>query len=510
MSSDGQNELRRLLSQARRRDTVRLLFEQSAFAFMLAMGGAILLLLTGTQVLEWYWLVVLFGGALGAGLWRGWKKLPSMYALAQRIDRRLELHDTLSTALHFSMPEARGNEEVRRRQREDAENTARGADLRIALPFAIPRSLYTAGGLALVVAGLFLVRYGVTGSLSLKPSLLEMAFDTFQTAFPNLARAAMPAKMKQQQQPEDPGDTKADILDKAPDSVLDTIDVPEVNYPDGPQPKSSATGPKSEQPAGEEGEQQEDTEKSGGGKNSGQEDQPAQDSGGKQGQNAKPQNAKQDAKGQENSSLMDKMRDAMANLLNKLKPKEADGQQSAQNSKDGQKSGEQQKSQQKGQQGSKSESSKAEGSEQGDPQDQGAEQNQNAQARPGEKAGEKSASQDAKSGMGQQEGNKDAREAEQLEAMGKISEIIGKRSQNITGEVMVEVSTSRQQIRTPWQQRNAAHSEAGGEINRDEVPLIYQHYVQQYFEEVRKSPAAAASKPATAPKPDAVKPATKK
>ena len=38
----------------------------------------------------------------------------------------------------------------------------------------------------------------------------------------------------------------------------------------------------------------------------------------------------------------------------------------------------------------------------------------------------------------------------------------------------------------------AAHADTGGEISRDEVPLAYQQYVQQYFEEIRKLPVAGA------------------
>ena len=88
--------------------------------------------------------------------------------------------------------------------------------------------------------------------------------------------------------------------------------------------------------------------------------------------------------------------------------------------------------------------------------------------------------------------------------MGKISEIIGKRAANITGEVMVEVSPGKQQLKTQYSQQNATHVEAGGEINRDEVPLAYQQYVQQYFAQVRKLPAgkskaAPDSKPSATP-----------
>ena len=60
----------------------------------------------------------------------------------------------------------------------------------------------------------------------------------------------------------------------------------------------------------------------------------------------------------------------------------------------------------------------------------------------------------------------------------------------MSGEVMVEVGSTKQQLKTPFSQRQAKHADAGGEIHRDEVPLMYQQFVQQYFEEIRKSPAA--------------------
>jgi hypothetical protein len=51
------------------------------------------------------------------------------------------------------------------------------------------------------------------------------------------------------------------------------------------------------------------------------------------------------------------------------------------------------------------------------------------------------------------------------------------------------VENSNQQLRTPYAQRDAQHIQAGGEINRDEVPVALQAYVQQYFEQVRKQAA---------------------
>src|SRR5262249_15694945 len=103
------------------------------------------------------------------------------------------------------------------------------------------------------------------------------------------------------------------------------------------------------------------------------------------------------------------------------------------------------------------------------------------------------------SGIGSQDGDKAIRNAEQLAAMGKISEILGKRSATITGEATVEVQTTNQQLHTPYAQKGTQHREAGAEINRDEVPVSLQPYVQQYFEQVRKQAAPAAGVTPAAP-----------
>ncbi len=60
-----------------------------------------------------------------------------------------------------------------------------------------------------------------------------------------------------------------------------------------------------------------------------------------------------------------------------------------------------------------------------------------------------------------------------------------------------KVGNSKQPLKTPWAQRQATHAEAGSEIHRDEVPLIYQQFVTNYFEEIRK--AAPAPPPAPPP-----------
>ena len=63
-----------------------------------------------------------------------------------------------------------------------------------------------------------------------------------------------------------------------------------------------------------------------------------------------------------------------------------------------------------------------------------------------------------------------------------------------SGEATVEVETTSQQLRTPYAQKGAEHTQGGAEISRDEVPVALQPYVQQYFEQVRKQAGAAAKK----------------
>jgi hypothetical protein len=175
----------------------------------------------------------------------------------------------------------------------------------------------------------------------------------------------------------------------------------------------------------------------------------------------------------ENSSLADKMRDAVANLLSKLK---SPGKQSDSQDKNASSAQGQGKTQGEGQQNPDQQAD-----QEGDGE-QSASQN-----RPGDRNAEKPGQQDAKSGIGRQDGAKDSQEAEQLAAMGKISEILGKRAQQVSGEMTVEVASGKQQLKTAYSQKNAQHSDSGSDMNRDEIPLIYQPYVQRYFEEIHKA-----------------------
>jgi DNA mismatch repair ATPase MutL len=193
-----------------------------------------------------------------------------------------------------------------------------------------------------------------------------------------------------------------------------------------------------------------------------------------------------DSQGQDQRSMMDKLRDAVNNLMNKVSSDPPQkGKQKAGDKQKGQKQDKGDKSQEKGE--------KAEGDPQSESDQQG-DQGDPKDAKQSNAPGQKT-SEDAKSGAGQDDGKKDIENVKALEAMGKMSELLGQRSAAISGELMVEVGTTKQQLKTAMTQQKAGHTDAGGEIHRDQVPLAYQTFVERYFQEVRKTPAAGKAAP---------------
>ena len=91
-----------LVRQARRRLFGNELLSEGANAFSAALVAFIILLLLGTEILDWRWVLPIPAVAAGVGFYRARRRLPSAYGVAQSVDKRLSLDDTLSTAWYFS------------------------------------------------------------------------------------------------------------------------------------------------------------------------------------------------------------------------------------------------------------------------------------------------------------------------------------------------------------------------------------------------------------------------
>jgi len=471
-----------------------LLVQQAAIAFSAGAVGLILLLLVGTQILDWQWPAVLFIAVFAIGTYRVTRRVLSNYKLAQKLDRLLGLQDGLSTAFYFRRlaPTVPQSVEVVEKQ---ALEHVRPGDVERALPLAFPRAGYAACALAFAAMGLLGVRYGVLRTLNLERPLARIEFDTFRN--PPKVEAASAKKSVVQEHLEkqlqqlglslDELQTEKEAEKPNPTNVGAVADEP------GSQKGTPGKGPNPAAEGAEEGKS--DDESSGKSSGESKDEGAGQPSAAQKGQQGSPSPPKGKPNAGNNPGVLDKMKDALANLLNKLGQPQQKGEESASNQN--QQQGGKQQPGQKGQQGqgktqgdSQSTSDQQQGGEESDSADKAQGDQQRASQQDSNKGSENS-----KSGMGKSDGDKTIQDAEQLAAMGKISEIFGKRAAEIQGEMSVEVPSGKQQLKTAYSRSSANHAGAIADSNRNEIPLIYQTYVQRYFEEVRKT--AAKQKTAT-------------
>ncbi len=472
-------------------------FEQLAVALSLILAGGILMLLVGTQILNWYWLLLLGFLGLAVATARIRACMLTRYRVAQLLDRKLQLSDSLSTAWFVLSRAGHETELACRIQLEQAERVAAGVKPSLAFPFVGQRTWAVTGALAGVAFGLFATRYLVTGSLNLQqaflPTPLAAVFERIEKSLSGDNHRLFDAEGGSKQEDISPhatgrqqNDGKAGLLG-SPDS--------KTGKPDGLTGESSAS-----QTAVQDNKSLQDGQRGShdSSRSPAQPNQPgAPERGGNNQQSDKESpnaNEQQTANQQTSSGLVDKMKDALSSLMAKMRPN-SDSRQSAQNNEppsNDQKGGDQMMSNKdeksRSQQDARNEQPHEQQSSEGQAQGQTTEKAQPSQGRNSDQSADKKGS-DAHSGVGRQDGDKDVKEAEQLRAMGKLAEIIGKRSANLRGEMMVETRSGKQQLKTEYSQRMGHHSDLGGEINRDEIPLMYQQYIREYMEKVRKQQA---------------------
>ena len=484
-----ESTLSMLVRSLQRRWLRQILQQEIAWAGCGVLCALALMLVAGRQVLDWPWMLGAAVVGVAAVVYRTARRVPSAYSAARVADRHLGLRDALSTAYYFGSRGQAGAaaQEIREAQRAMAEEVARTVDPAVALPSASGVAFYSLGAAGLLAAGLFGVRYGVTRSLDLRPPMVQLAFDGFRAPATEQASRRKSAT-------QEIIDEQLKKMGMAPDQPpTEALGDTSSKYDAGKAqaaPEGSAKAERDNAESGEEAEKSDSAEGAASGRE-GAAQQGSRESSPPTGEGK----AERPEPASEKDSLLRKLQDAMANLLEKMKikPPPGMGQRTASSKGVPQPGGRQQGRAEKGAPGQGRQEG-AESSSSADPQGQmqpgqGQPSAQVAQGRSGERGAQRPSPQEGRSGMGRQDGDKAIKDAEQLAAMGKISEILGRRAADLKGEVMVEVRSGDQQLKTQYSPKQAAHTDSGGEIHRDEIPLLYQQYVQQYFEQIRKTPA---------------------
>jgi hypothetical protein len=445
------------------------------------MGGFALLLLLGTDLVNWRWLAALPAAGLAAGAFRACRRQPTAYRTAQLLDERLHLADTLSTAIFFwrrQLPRG-ADEDMRLRQRGQAIAAASTVDFRMALPMRIPRTvLFSFVVLTLLATGLVWMHYRVDGTLDLRRPAFEAIRQWERQVAEEIAQI--------QRSPHSPEHERVGGGERLNSDSGDPEHSGSEEAGPGPREKSDAeargndTAEKTDRPENHTGEGGQESQS--GGSRQGEADRAAA-SGEAASPQQEPQPSSQKA-GQPGtgSSLLSKLSNSLANLASALKST-ADSASAARRGQDPAS-------------GNNRESAKRAGTFAASNGDSAAAQTRASEAKDDSSANMGADANSGRSGpttderggngAGSDNGNKDIKLANQLEAMGKISVILGKRSQAITGNATVEVTSGRSELKTAYETREANHGEVAASNERDRIPIEFEAYVQQYFRELRK------------------------
>jgi hypothetical protein len=490
-----------LIRRARQRLLLNETLAQVAFAAALTVGGFALLLLVGTRYMEWWTLALLAAVGIVIGVYQIYKKSPDLYSTAVRLDVNANLKDALSTALYFSAHGSSGHTassgEFLRLQRIQAESAAGAVQLEQAVPFVIPRSLYAMAALCVLASALIALRFGMGHGLDLRAPITQFFLEDQAAIAAKKNRGPLPKAQKQWMQeaqdllsklgmapkPDEPKASDQDALDKAIEEALENPaengakDQKGAGANKGGESKDGASADESKNGDPIDDGEQQAAEKSG-----------SEGSQSKQGDKAAKASSGKGSNQDKRDSLLSRLKDAVSNMLSKSDKEQGESQKSESTKNDSSEG-------MKGQpgKGEQQDSQSQADSQNGQPDADG----QNSQQAQG-KLNSKADTQPGRggSGAGSQDGEKQMKEAAQLKAMGKISELIGQRSATVSGETSVEVESGNQKLKTAYSNTAATHAETDGDVTRDEIPLGVQSYVQQYFAEVRK--AAPAKPPAPA------------
>jgi hypothetical protein len=475
-----------LVRNAYRRCLLVLGVEQTARAAALPFAGLVLLLLLGTQILNWYWLAPLVLAGIALAYWRVRRRGVTPYSVAQAVDHKFQLKDTISTAWYLKQHPELSDMPAASVQIAQADRLAADIDANQVFRVRGRGAWVILAALATTAFALFGVRYFAQQGMDMRAPLVPLHFDQIAAGLKD-EFAAVDHSRSKTGSPTDQSDSETQTERPADPFLKDILGVknPEsaaTQQAKGPSPSSSVQSPsdKADTSDSENGHEASGKPNS---KGTASDDNSANAQ-----QSAEKKTSPSDAN-QQNSGLMDRMKDAVSSLFAKMN--ESPPSQSSQTASRNAAAPDQQQKGGKNEQGQSQSSSsqnsqtKSDAQSQSDQRGQASEVAQSAQSQTSQ-ASDRQGGNQSKSGIGRQDGQKDLKEAQQQEAMGKLAQIIGKRSERVTGEMMVEVPSGKQKLRTAYSGELGEHADTGGEVNRDEVPLIYQDYVREYMQRVHR------------------------
>lgn len=421
-----------LVRSALRRRLFVLVIEEAALPCAVALAGVAVLLVLGTDILNWFWPLLLGAMAAAFAVFRVHVRTFPPYRMAQVLDQRLGLQDSLATAWFLLSQRSAMRTAAAEFQIGQAEQAACSIRPAAALPSPGRRRWFPAIALLVLALTLGTVRYSKIEHLSLRQPLVQVQAanipilgDLFRTDPVGMAR--LPDGLQRNGR------------------AANTSRLQNSSAPDGDSSASAVPGN-------------------------------AAKPGGHQNQHGRAAGAASNSGLQKTAlppSLFRQAKNALASLAADLRGSESGR-------------GASHKSSQEESTRSPAQTSSASSLNNGQ---RGAGAKSAAMQKQGPSLSSSQTTSgkgmQSRSGIGRQNGDKELQRAADLAAMGKLAQILGKRSADLTGDISVQSVPGAAALRTPDTGRLAQHGNAGGEIRRDEVPPMYRDYVRQYMEEVR-------------------------
>ncbi len=413
--------------------------------------------------------------------------MPDEYAVAQRIDSKEGLNDQVATAYHFRLAGGAHSDDLAETQYQRAARTAAGIRPDSVIPARAPATQRPAVILlasALVLLGL---RAGLQPSFSFEPPLATILLTSlfgYEPQMPRPERAAVAEIERNAQESLDgnrerPADRPEEESGASDSPLPDESYEPPETADEMPEVDGLVTIPVDELPATGDSEdpslQSMDSEDSLGPEDSGD----------------GPPDPGQDPWSEEAESLLDKLKQAFENMLQTLDMASVETADSEQGQEQG--SGEAEQSSAEGDPAESGEAAQEMASETAEASMEGGQPGEESgeTASAGNTTGEDSSGQESSgenaSAAGTSEGSKEFAEAEQMEVLGALEEFYMERAENMKGEVTIETRKAEQSASVPYNERATVHSDRGGAISRDEVPVQYRTYIQNYFQALRRN-----------------------